>query len=147
MPVRFVIAEGGYALLTEVGGHWIEIAALPSGARALLAVSRPVDEGALERAIEVAEDWLMPHAARLRGETLEVSDPTGRLKAALKARLSIVPDAWNIMEIEALFLRLVDLATGRFPPQDGLEWPLFMADVLMLRELAHHGQVKGLQIL
>jgi hypothetical protein len=106
-----------------------------------------VDEGALERAIEVAEDWLMPHAARLRGETLEVSDPTGRLKAALKTRLSIVPDAWSIAEIEALFLRLVDLATGRMPPQDALEWPLFMADVTMLRELAHHGQVRGLRIL
>lgn len=147
MPVRFVIAEEGYALLTEVSGHWIEITALPRGARALLPASRSVDEGALERAIEVAEDWLMPHAASLRGETLEVSDPTGRLTAALKARLLIIPDAWSIKEIEALFLRLVDLATGRFPPQDGLEWPLFMADVLMLRELAHHGQVKGLQIL
>jgi len=147
MPVRFVIAEEGYALLTEMGGHWTEIAALPSGARALLPGLRRVDEGALERAIEVAEDWLMPHAARLRGETLEVSDPTGRLRAALKARQSIVPDAWSTLEIEALFLRLVDLATGRFPPQDALEWPLFMADVLMLRELAHHGQVKGLQIL
>lgn len=147
MSARFVIAENGYALLTELDGQWTEIATLPSGAGALLPVSRPVDEGALERAIEVAEDWLMPHAARLHGETLEVSDPTGRLKVALKARLSIVPDPWSIMEIEALFLRLVDLATGRFPPQDTLEWPLFMADVLMLRELAHHGQVKGLQIL
>lgn len=89
----------------------------------------------------------MPHAARLRGEVLEVSDPTGRLKAALKARLSIIPNAWSIKEIEALFRRLVDLATGRMPPQDALEWPLFMADVTMLRELAHHGQVQGLQIL
>lgn len=51
------------------------------------------------------------------------------------------------MEIEALFLQLVDLATGRLPPQDALEWPVFMADVTMLRELAHHGQVKRLQVL
>jgi len=36
MPVRFVTAEEGYALLTEVGGQWAEIAALPNGARALL---------------------------------------------------------------------------------------------------------------
>jgi hypothetical protein len=147
MPVRFVIAENGYALLTQLDGPWTEIAALPGGARALLPAARSVDEGALERAIEVAEDWLMPHAARLRSEILEVSDPTGRLKAALKARLSIVPDAWSIVELETLFLRLVDLATGRMPSQDALEWPLFMADVTMLRELAHHGQVRGLRIL
>jgi hypothetical protein len=147
MPVRFVIAENGYALLMQLDGPWTEIAALPGGARALLPAPCSVDEGALERAIEVAEDWLIPHAARLRGETLEVSDPTGRLKAALKARLSIIPDTWSISEIEALFLRLVNLATGRTPPQDALEWPLFMADVTMLRELAHHGQVRGLQIL
>lgn len=89
----------------------------------------------------------MPHAARLRGETLEVSDPTGRLNAALKARRPIVPDACSTMEIEALFLQLVELATGRLPPQDALEWPVFVADVTMLRELAHHGQVKGLQVL
>lgn len=147
MPVRFVIAEDGYALLREMGGHWSEIAALPGGARALLPAAGSVDEGALERAIEVAEDWLMPHAAHLHGETLEVSDPTGRLKAALMALLPIVPDAWSTMEIEALFLRLVDLATRRWPPQDALEWPVFVADVTMLRELAHHGQVKGLHIL
>lgn len=146
MSVRFVIAEDGYALLTEVDGHWTGIAELPGGAIALLPAARSVDEGALERAIEVAEDWLMPYAARLRGETLEVSDPMGRLKAALKSRLSIVPEAWSITEIEALFLRLVDEATGRFSPQGALEWPVFLADVLMLRELAHHGQVKGLRI-
>jgi hypothetical protein len=147
MSARFVIAENGYALLMERDGQWIEIAALPGGARALLPASRPVDEGALERAIEIAEDWLMPHAARLRGETLEVSDPTRRLNAALKARRPIVPDAWSTMEIEALFLQLVELATGLFPPQDALEWPVFVADVTMLRELAHHGQVKRLQVL
>lgn len=147
MSARFVIAENGYALLTERDGQWTEIAALPGGAKTLLPVSRPVDEGALERAIQVAEDWLMPHAARLRGETLEVGDQTGRLKAALKTRLSVAPEAWSITEIEALFLRLLDLATGRSPPQDALEWPVFVADVLMLRELAHHGQVKGLRIL
>lgn len=147
MPVRFVIAENGYALLTQQDGPWSEIAALPSGARALLPAARSVDEGALERAIEVAEDWLMPHSARLQSEILEVSDPAGRLRAALKTRLSIVPDAWSIVELETLFLRLVDLATGRMPPQDTLEWHLFMADVTMLRELAHHGQVRGLRIL
>lgn len=146
MPVRFVIAENGYALLTQLDGQWTEIAALSGGAGALLPVARAVNEGALERAIEVAEDWLMPHVARLRGEALEVSDPTGRLKAALEARITIVPDTWSITEIEALFLLLVEQATGRTPPQDTPQWRLFMADVTVLRELAHHGKVKGLHI-
>lgn len=49
MSARFVIAENGYALLMERDGQWIEIAALPGGARALLPASRPVDECALEK--------------------------------------------------------------------------------------------------
>ena len=44
MPVRFVIAENGYALLTQQDGPWSEIAALPSGARALLPAARSVDD-------------------------------------------------------------------------------------------------------
>jgi hypothetical protein len=147
MAVRFEITDNGYALLTPVDGQWTKFAALAGGARALLPAARSVDEGALERAIEVAEDWLMPHATRLRGEILEVSDPSGRLKAALEARLSVVPDVWSVTDIEALFLRLVDLATGRKSPRDTPEWLLFMADVTMLRELAHHGQVAALQVL
>jgi hypothetical protein len=146
MPARLVISAEAYSLLVVQGGGWTEVAALPGGAAALIPSTRAVGEAGLEHAIEVAEDWLMPHAARLRGDSLEVSDSTGRLKAGLHDVLSVGAATWSIEDVEAIFLRLVHLATGRSPSPGVLDRPFFLADVLLLRELAHHGRVRELRI-
>lgn len=146
MPARLVIAENAYCLFVAKGDAWIEIAVLAGGAAALLPAMRPVDEGALEQAIELAEDWLMPHASRLRGQLLEVNDLTGRLRIGLEDALSLAPGVWSLEEVEGIFLRLVGLTTGRAPSLKVLKAPLFVADVLMLRELAHHGQLRELRV-
>jgi hypothetical protein len=146
MSARLVISENAYSLLEAGGGQWSEIALLAKGAAALFPGARPVNEAGLEAAIEVAEDWLMPHAARLRGEILEVEDPTGRLKSGLDEVLAVESAAWTIADVEGFFLRLVDLATGRLPaPGVQARWQ-FAADLLLLRELAHHGQLRELRL-
>lgn len=142
---RLRIDASAYALQAAHDGAWAGIAVLPGGAGALLP-TRALDEPGLERAIEVAEDWLMPHATRLRGVILEVSDPTGRLQAGLREVLSVQALEWSVADIEGFFLRLVGLTTGRAPSAAVQErWP-FVADVLMLRELAHHGQVRQVRL-
>jgi hypothetical protein len=146
MPVRFVLSEENYVLLEERQGEWAELAVLAGGAAALVRPARPLDEAELEGAIEIAEDWLMPHARRLRGEVLEVTDETGRLGSGLDAVLSEPRREWSIDEFETLFLRLVDMVTGRKPPAAVEARELFVADVLILRELAHHGQVGALRL-
>lgn len=146
MAARLVITERAYLLQHARDGGWADIATLERGGAALLAGTHPVDEVALERAIEVAEDWLMPHAARLAGQDLQVDDATGRLRAGLQAVLSEARDAWSVAAFEALFLRLVDLATGRQPPPALQGRASFVADVLLLRELAHHGKLAHLRL-
>ena len=84
MAARLVIAESAYALLENHDGARAELASLPRGASALLDPTRPIGERQWEPAIEIAEDWLMPHAARLRGEDFEVEDATGRLTSGLQ---------------------------------------------------------------
>jgi hypothetical protein len=147
MAVRLVIADNAYALAESRDGAWAEVAALQGGSEALLASARPMGESALEAAIEKAEDWLMPHAARLRGEVLEVSDPSGRLKWGLAEVLSSTTDVWSVDDVEQLFLQLVDMTTGRQPAPAVQGRQRFVADVLLLRELAHHGQLRELRLL
>jgi hypothetical protein len=146
MTARLAITEQAYLLQEARGGAWTDIATLAGGAAALLDPSRPVDEAQLERAIEVAEDWLMPHAARLAGAVLEVEDLTRRLRSGLGAVLSETGTAWSVDAFETLFLRLVDLATGRLPPPALQGRQPFVADVLLLRELAHHGRLQQLRL-
>ena len=146
MTVCLVLSERHYALMELRQGEWVEFAVLNGGAAALLPPRRPVDEAGLEAAIEIAEDWLMPHARRLRGEVLEVRDATGRLKAGLNEVLSEPSSQWTPAEFESVFLQLLDKATGRTPPPalDGQEQ--FIADVLIMRELAHHADLRALQL-
>jgi hypothetical protein len=146
MPARLAISESAYTLLDARDAQWIELARLPAGADALLPPARAIDEGGLEAAIEVAEDWLMPHATSLRGEVLHVDDATGRLKAGLEAVLSVTGSEWTVEEIEGLFLRLVDLGTGRNPTPALQGRQRFVADVVMLRELAHHGRLQAVRL-
>ena len=48
--------------------------------------------------------------------------------------------------MEGFFLRLVDMATGRLPAPSVARRQHSVADVLLLRELAHHGQVKEIRL-
>jgi hypothetical protein len=147
MAARLVITGTAYVLQDDArDGAWTEIATLAGGAGGLLREGQPVDEMRLEGAIERAEDWLMPHAARLAGQVLEIQDATGRLRPGLGAVLSETSHAWSVEAFEALFLRLVDLATGRHPPAALQGRQPFVADVLLLRELAHHGKLAQLRL-
>jgi hypothetical protein len=142
MPSRLLITEDSYSLLQEDEGTWRQLAVLAGGARTLM--PGRVDEASLEAAIQAAEDWLMPHAARLRGQDLEVIDSTGRLNDGLRELLSTSPGTWRVEDVEAWFLRLVDLTTGRWPSAAAVDRAAFVADVLLLRELAHHGRLGGI---
>lgn len=146
MTARLLITENAHSLVEARGGQWSEIAVLPRGAAALFAGARALDEAGLEAAIEVAEDWLMPHAVRLRGEILEVNDPTGRLKSGLDEVLAVKSAVWSIEDVEGFFLRLVDLTTGRRPAPAVQARRQFAADLLLLRELAHHCQLRELRL-
>ena len=95
MAARLVIAESAYALLENHDGARAELASLPRGASALLDPTRPIGERQWEAAIEIAEDWLMPHAARLRGEDFEVEDATGRLTSGLQEAQPALAAATN----------------------------------------------------
>lgn len=147
MTARLVISENTYLLQQATEAGWSDLAVLNGGAAALLPATRPLDEGSLEMAIEVAEDWLMPHARQIRDDVLEVSDTTGRLASGLKDVLSQQPSTWSVADVEQLFGRIVDLATGRVARSalEGRE--AFVADLLMLRELAHHGAVREIRLL
>jgi hypothetical protein len=146
MEVRLAIGESAYVLLESRSGHWAELATLEGGSGALLPAGRRLDEGRLEAAIEVAEDWFMPHAAGLRGKALDVIDPTGRLSLGLEQVLSVVSRQWSVEDLEHLFLRLVDMTTGRSPHPAVQGREGFVADVLLLRELAHHGQLREVRL-
>ena len=147
MNLRLVISNNAYVLAQAPDGVWAEFAVLPGGSDALLPAARPMGAAALEAAIEISEDWLMPHTARLRGEVLEVSDASGRLKSGVADVLASNTTAWSVDDVEQFFLRLVDLTTGRAPAPAVHGRHSFVADVLLLRELAHHGQLREIRLL
>ena len=113
MTARLRITGPAYELLQAQEGGWTQLAVLPRGAGALLDTGHSVTEAGLEQAIQAAEDWLMPHAQRLRGEWLEVEDLAGRLRPGLRETLDATGSEWNVVAFEQLFLRLVDRITGR----------------------------------
>lgn len=141
MSARLLLGEDAYVLSMARDQRWEEVGRLAGGAQALLPGARPVDEGRLEAAIQTAEDWLMPLVGGLRGALLEVLDPTGRLAAGLAQVLAAQERQWTLTQFEQRFLQLTELATGRVVPQALGRHQEFIADVVLLREIAHHGQV------
>lgn len=141
MTARLVIGESAYVLSQWQAGEWVGLAALPGGAAALIPPPRRADAAGLEAAIEIAEDWLMPHARSIEGEALEVLDKTARLVSGLTTVLRVCGRDWSVQELETMFLRLVDMATGRGPDLAGAQ-RAFLADMLLLRELAHHARLR-----
>lgn len=146
MASRLLIADSAYVLSQLRVGQWVELSRLPGGAQALLQGVRALDEGQLEAAIQIAEDWLTPHAAGLQDEELEVSDVTGRLRSGLAALVASTERTWSIEALERAFLQVVDMATGHVAPPHLQHHRLFVADLLLLRELAHHGRVNSVRL-
>lgn len=128
MTLELRVDAQGYRLSLE--GQLL--AHLGGGAAALLAGAGPrVREADLEAAIERAEDWLMPSSRSWQGMEIWVRDDAGRLRAGMGGAQSLTSD-----EVERAFSCAVDDATrGRAISAD------FVADLLLLRELVHHGKV------
>jgi len=85
----------------------------------------------IEAAIERVEDWLMPSSKSIQGLALHVRDNRGRLRDRLGAHASLTPE-----EAERAFsLAVDDVAFNR--PLDRN----FVADLVLLRELVHHGRL------
>ncbi|MBK6007962.1 hypothetical protein JJB11_17825 [Ramlibacter ginsenosidimutans] len=108
------------------------LARLDGGAEALLSgAGERLRELDIEVAIERSEEWLMPSSRLLQGLELKVRDATGRMRSMLGASAS-----FTLAEVEQAFARAHDaVAHGRPVSRGGV------ADVVLLRELAHHGRL------
>lgn len=106
------------------------VSRLEGGAAVLLpATGDRLREADIEMAIERSEDWLMPFARRLRSLELRLHDPCGRARA-----LFGVDGGLTVEQVEAEFSRMHEaVARGQACG------PERVADVVLLRELAHHG--------
>ena len=104
------------------------------GAAALLSgAGERLREADVEAAIERAEDWLMPSSKSLEGLELRVHDATGRVRESLGGQASCTVD-----QLEQAFTRAHDaVAHARVSDREGI------ADVVLLRELAHHGRLSS----
>ena len=140
MGLTLNIEKQDYVLLSEQDGNSVELSRMTNGAQRLLPGTGVPTEALLEAAIETAENCLMPYASRQQGQVLEVKDPTGRLATGLLVVMETAKQIWSIADIEEGFLELVDLTTGRSVPAALIEHRLFVADWLLVREFAHHGQ-------
>lgn len=145
MQTRLTI-DSSYRLACLHEGAWVELALLTSGAGAILPDARPVDQAALETAIDHAEDWLMPHAAALRGADLEVIEAAGRLDAGLQEVFSSDSRQWDSEQLESLFLQL-DFMTARPHMAVRLEGHReTVAAIVLMREMAHHAKLKVVRL-
>lgn len=107
---------------------------LPGGAASLLAGAGPqLREIDIEAAIERCEDWLMPFSKPLEGLQLEVRDGTGRLRSYFAGH-----EQYSVQQVEQTFTRVHDAVVRmQVNDRDGV------ADVVLLREFAHHGRLSG----
>ena len=106
------------------------LARLDGGPRALLSgAGKRLRDADIEAAIERSEDWLMPSSKSFHGFELQVQDETGRLRRGLGDAASFTPE-----EIERAFSHAFD-DVGFSRPLD----PGYLADIVLLRELVHHG--------
>ena len=111
------------------------LARLDGGAAALLlGAGERLREVDIEAAIERAEDWLMPSSRSFQGLELRVRDESGRVRSRLGGQASCTVD-----QVERAFTRAHDaVAHARVTDREGV------ADVVLLRELAHHGRLSRL---
>lgn len=134
------IEKQDYFLLCEQNGNFVELSRLLNGVQRLLPGTVTPTEAELEAAIETAENWLMPFLYGKKGNVLKVIDMTNQLSSSLFAFAEIEGDIWSLEQIEQTFLKLLDTITGRFALATFSKHRRFVADWLLVRELAHHGQ-------
>lgn len=146
MSLTLKFEEQDYVLLAEEIDDAVELSRFNNGAQRLLPGTVALTEAQLEAAIETTENWLMPYVSGQKGQVLEVKDSTGRLTSGLLAVLGTSERFWSLAAIEQAFVKVVDLATGRHAPAALNQHRLFVADLLLVRELAHHGQVAGVRL-
>lgn len=110
----------------------------------------PPSELALERAIAMTEDALMPHVAALRRHPLDVLIAADDALAALPSLLGRDGTASlrvDIDDVERGFNQVAQVAAGMPAHAMGLaEQPRFVAALLVVRELMHHVGWKQLQL-
>jgi hypothetical protein len=121
--------------LLRLGGE--VLAVLRGGSGALLRDSgERLGEVGVERLIEAAEEWLMPSSKAIQQLRLHVHDATGRVRTALGPQVH-----WTPAEVEQAFTRSFDaVAHGRSVDRETV------ADVVLLRELVHHGDLAGISM-
>ena len=108
------------------------LALLEGGAAALLSgAGGRLREFDIEAAIDRSEDWLMPSSKRFQGLDLRVRDRTGRVRGSVGGPSSLTPE-----QVEQAFNRVFDAVAHGRPIE-----PESVADVVLLRELAHHGKL------
>ncbi|HTH78153.1 MAG TPA: hypothetical protein VL593_04180 [Ramlibacter sp.] len=122
----YALQLDGQVVSTLAGGA----AALMAGAPAQL---REID---IENAIERSEEWLMPFSKSFQRRVLRIRDVTGRVKKTLGGRTSL-----DLQETEQAFSRACDAVSHRRPVAREA-----VADLVLLRELAHHGMLVRIQL-
>lgn len=146
MQAKLAIEESSYRLSYLDGADWILLAVLKGGHGALLSENRLIDEASLEASIERAEDWLMPHAAKLSGALLDVSDTTARLSTGLHSVLAIESRAWDKTQVESFFDEIVYRIARPWLADALRDKNAFVADIMLLRELAHHMKLQEIRL-
>lgn len=146
MAARLIINEKRYTLAAQREGEWVDIAMLNGGANALIADTALLADVVIEHAIDLAEEWLMPHARTLKGETLWIDDIAGHFRTGLLEILSVKASKFSVLDIEDHFLEVVALAAGRSGSLALRHRNHFVADLILVRELSHHGGLTNLQL-
>lgn len=140
MGLTLKIEKQDYVLLCEQNGNFVELSRLINGAQRLLPGTVTPTEAQLEAAIETAENWLMPFVSGQKGQELEVIDMTNEFSSDLLAFAANKERVWSLAQVERIFLKLLDSITGRYASTTSSEHRRFIAEWLLVRALAHHGQ-------
>lgn len=109
----------------------------------------PPTAGEMEAAIEVVEDALMPAIPRLRGfGTLLTSDEKSLALASAAGFPAGAVAEFDLAAIESMFNHLVDVVNGRPATSEGLpSRNTFAANLLIVRELMHHADLRHLIVM
>lgn len=131
-------------------GGWLDAGSL----RAVIDLLRhaPPTAGELELAIAEVEDGLMPvmrqlpSSARLHGETSQLNDIARAAGYTAEAMQSLSTGG-----VEGLFNRIADIAHGMPAaaagvPEQLVSGPSFVATLIVLREVLHHGGFAGVTL-
>ena len=147
MAARLTINDECYLLALQENGVWVDIARLDGAARSLIPANAVLNDAALERAIDRAEEWLMPYAKALQGKVLFIHDITGNFQAGLRNVLFVHASQFSVTDIEDGFLQVVALAARHSSFSVLLQQHSFVATLVLVRELAHHGALSRLMLL